>query len=297
MVDYKDKLNWSKELAERIKKDYDPYAVVVGLTTGSDSNVALKLATMFFDVNAAFTCDTTISAIETLENCERVSKDVYGLKHIVRQPSYGGKSQNKDTYFEIVKQHGFPGKTKTAHNWMYRWLKDHTVNSIMASIRKRKRNRNIVIISGARRHESKRRMGSSKDVTIQNNNKSNIWVNICNEWTDSEVSAFARDFGIDQYRSPISKIMGMSGECFCGCYSSKGELNELKIASPSTYEKIDYIYNWMINNTDMDWDWESGPTDYFMAKKRGQMLFFDKPESQMIMCSTCMNNTNYKDND
>ena len=284
MSDYKDKLKWSKELADRVKKDFEPYAVIVGLTTGFDSNVALKLATMLFDVDAAFTCDTTIAAPETLKNCEYVSKDVYDLKWICKAPPYGGDKENSNTYFEVVKKHGFPGKTPSVHSWMYRYLKDHTVGGIISSIRKRKRNRNIVIISGARKHESVRRMGTSKDVTV---NGSNIWVNICNEWTNSEVNAFAMDNDLDRLRSPISKSIGVSGECFCGCYAKKGELTELKYASPSTYEKIQNIHKWLKENTDKDWGWESGPSEKYQLEKNGQLNLFT--ESKMIMCSTCMN--------
>lgn len=79
---YEDKLKWSKELADRVKKDFDHYAVIVGYTSGTDSNIVLKLATMFFDVTAAFTCNTTIAAIETLQNCERVATEIYKLKYI-----------------------------------------------------------------------------------------------------------------------------------------------------------------------------------------------------------------------
>ena len=286
MIDYSDKLNWSKELSERIKKDFDPYAVIVGLTTGFDSNVALKLATMFFNVDAAFTCDTTIAAPETLKNCQKVANEVYGLKWICKKPSYNGIQENPNTYFEIVKQHGFPGKTKTAHNWMYRWLKDHTVSSIITDIRKRKRNRPIVIISGARKYESVRRMGTSQDVTINGNN---IWVNICNEWTNEEVHAFAEDNDLTKLRSPISKAIGMSGECFCGCFAGKGELNEIKFASPSTWDKLDRIDKWLKSNTSMNWGYEQSPPKSWTLEKHGQINMFT--ESNMIMCSTCMNNT------
>ena len=283
---YKEKLLWSQDLADRVKKDFKPYAVIVGLTTGFDSNVALKLATMFFDVTAAFTCDTTIAAPETLNNCQKVAEDVYKLKYIRRQPPYGGMAENPNTYFELVKRHGFPGKTKTAHAWMYRYLKDHTISKIISNIRKGKRNRPIIIISGARKYESVRRFGTSTDITIQGNN---IWVNICNEWTNSEVHAFAMDNNLDKYRSPISKTIGISGECFCGCFAGKGELNEVKFASPATYEKINYIHEWLKQNTDKDWDWESGPSKQYTLEKYGQLNMFS--ESNMIMCSTCMNNT------
>lgn len=284
MNDYQDKLRWTKTLCERVKKDFEPYAVIVGLTTGFDSNVALKLATMFFNVDAAFTCDTTIAAKETLQNCEYIAKEVYGLKWICKAPPYNGIEENHNTYFEIVKQHGFPGKTKTAHNWMYRWLKDHTVSKIISSIRKNKRNRPIIIISGARKYESVRRMGTSQDITIQGNN---IWVNICNEWTNSEVNAFAEDNKLSEYRSPISKTIGLSGECFCGCYAEKGELNEIKIASPSTYEKITHITKWLQDNTNFYWEWEESPPKKWILEKHGQINMFSA--SNMIMCSTCMN--------
>lgn len=282
---YEDKLKWSKELADRIKKDFNPYAVLVGYTGGTDSNIALKLAIMFFDVTAAFTCNTTIAAIETLSNCERVATEVYNLKYVSKMPPYGGIKENPDTYFEIVKQHGFPGKTVTAHSWMYKYLKDHTVSSIVSSFRLRKRNRPIVIISGARRHESVRRMGTSEDVTIIGNN---IWVNIANDWTNSECHAFAVDNKIDDLRSPISKCIGISGECFCGSFASKGELNEVKVASPTTYEKINYIQKWLQENTKYYWGWEESPPKSWTLEKRGQLNMFSP---QLVMCSTCMNNT------
>lgn len=284
IMDYKYKLEWTKELCDRIKKDFKPYAVIVGYTGGFDSNVALKLATMFFKVDAAFTCDTTIAAKETLDNCKNVAEYVYKLRYIRRAPPYAGLEQNHNTYFEIVKKHGFPGKTKTAHNWMYRWLKDHTVNKIISSFRENKRNRPVVIISGSRKYESVRRMGTSQDITIQGNN---IWLNICNEWTNSEVNAFATDNKIDRYRSPISKSVGVSGECFCGCFAQKNELKEIKIASPSTYEKIMYIDKWLKNNTNMFWGWEESPPKSFTLEKHGQLPLFSP---DMLMCSTCMNN-------
>jgi 3'-phosphoadenosine 5'-phosphosulfate sulfotransferase (PAPS reductase)/FAD synthetase len=282
---YKEKLLWSQDLADRVKKDFKPYAVIVGLTTGFDSNVALKLATMFFDVTAAFTCDTTIAAPETLNNCQKVAEDVYKLKYIRRQPPYGGMAENPNTYFELVKRHGFPGKTKTAHAWMYRYLKDHTISKIISNIRKGKRNRPIIIISGARKYESVRRFGTSTDITIQGNN---IWVNICNEWTNSEVHAFAMDNNLDKYRSPISKTIGISGECFCGCFAGKGELNEVKFASPATYEKINYIHEWLKQNTDKDWDWESGPSKQYTLEKYGQLNMFSE-SNRRIWC-TCVKN-------
>lgn len=195
-VDYSDKLNWSKELADRVKKDYNPYAIIVGLTTGFDSIVALELSNRFFDLDAVFTCNTTISAPETLKQCEYVAKNVYGLNHICKTPPYNGKEEHSEVYFELVKQHGFPGKTKTAHSWMYRYLKDHTVSKILSSIRNKKRNRPIVVISGARKWESVRRFSTSKDISRNGNN---IWVNICNEWSDSEVSAFAEENGLKSY--------------------------------------------------------------------------------------------------
>lgn len=281
---YEDKLKWSKELAERVKKDFDPYAVIVGFTGGTDSNIALKLATMFFKVDLAFTCNTTIAAIEALENCEKVVTETYGLKHICKCPPYNGIEENPDTYFEIVKQHGFPGQKHSVHAWMYKYLKDHTISKIVSSIRKRKRKRNIIIISGARKDESIRRMGTSEDITIIG---SNIWVNIANQWTSSECHAFAEDFNIQHLRSPLSRSMGISGECWCGSHAKgEGELKELKIFSPSTHEKIQLITA-ELEKLGFNWKWWQKPHKSRFLEKKGQINMFSP---QMIMCSTCMNN-------
>ena len=283
-MSYTDKLKWSKEIADRIIKDYNPFAILVAYTSGADSNVALKVATLFMPVSAAFTCDTTISAIETLRNCERVASDVYGLKYITKFPPYAGLKENPNTYAEIVKRHGFPGSTDTAHAWMYRWLKDHTVSRIISSIRARRHNRPIVIVSGARRHESKRRWGTSEDITIQGNN---IWLNIINDWTDQDCYEFTRDNDLDRYRSPISHAIGLSGDCFCGSFAQPGDLLELKIASPTTHEKIIGLQQWVLDNTTMQWTWEEGPSKYQIKEKHGQLNLFTP---NMLLCSTCINN-------
>lgn len=167
---------------------------------------------------------------------------------------------------------------------MFRWLKDHTINSIVSSIRNRQRNRPIVIISGARKYESKVRWGTSENITVIGNN---IWVNICNQWTDDELAAFAIDFNLSKLRGPISNNMGISGDCFCGAYANKGDLIELKYESPTTYEKITNIQNWIFNNTNMRWTWEEGPQKRYIMEKHGQLNMFTP---NMLFCSTCMNN-------
>ena len=281
---YEDKLKWTKELCERVKKDFSPYAVIVGYTGGKDSNIVLRLATMFFKVDAAFTFNTTIAAPETLKKCESVAKDVYGVKYISKMPPYNGVEENPDTYFELVKNHGFPGSTDTAHNWMYRYLKDHTISKIVASFRNRKRNRPIVILMGARKEESARRMGTSDDITIIGNT---IWVNIANLWTDSEMAAFAEDFKINEHRSPISIGMGISGECFCGSFAGgPGELQELKFWSPATYDKIIGITRFL-KSIGFNWEWYESPNVHYIREKKGQLNMFSP---NLIMCSTCMSN-------
>jgi hypothetical protein len=96
------------------------------------------------------------------------------------------------------------------------------------------------------------------------------------------------DNKIDELRSPISKCMGISGECFCGAFASKGEKTEIKIFSPTTFDKINMIREWLLANTDMEWDWDESPPKGRAMEKLGQQNLFSP---QMIMCSTCMNNT------
>lgn len=278
-----DRIKWSKDLIDKAILEHRPYAIIVGLTTGGDSLVAFHVAKMLCTVDACFTCDTTIAAHETIKNCQDVCEK-YKTKWICKAPPYGGLQENNNTYFELVRQHGFPGKTKTTHNWMYRYLKDHTVAKIVSSFKQGKR-RPIIIISGARKHESVRRFGTSKDITV---NKGTIWVNILNEWTDSDMQEFKTDNRIDDERSPISKIMGISGECFCGCFAQKNELMELKCASRDTYNKIVGIQKWLTENTKMKWGWEDSPPASWIQEQKGQLNMFS-PE--MLFCSTCMNNS------
>lgn len=281
---YQEKLLWSEELARKVKLDFNPWAVLVGFTAGADSNIALKLASMFFPVTAVFTCNTTIASLDTLSSCESAARN-YGHNYICRCPPYNGLAECNDTYEQLIKRHGFPGQTKTAHNWMYWYLKDHTVSRIVSSYRRRVRNRVVVIISGARQDESIRRMGTTQDITVKG---STVWVNLCNRWTASECHAFEAEYNLSSYRSHCSRTIGISGECWCGAFAPKGQLNELRFAAPDVYEKLSRLRSWLIANTQFNWDWDEGP-----PKKRDML----KPPSptfspNALMCSTCINNSN-----
>lgn len=281
---YQEKLRWSRELAAKVVRDFDPWAVLVGFTSGGDSNIALKLASMFLPVTAVFTCNTTIASRETLQKCEEVANS-YRLPYICRCPPYNGWKEHPHVYTELVKKHGFPGQTKTAHNWMYWYLKDHTISRIISQYRRRKKQRVVLIVSGARSDESVRRMSTTQDVTIKG---STVWLNICNAWTASECATFEATYDLKKNRSKCSTIMGISGECWCGSFAPQGQLEELRFVSPDTYYQIVEIRKWLLTNTSFYWNWDEGPP----KRKSSSIVLPALCSPGLIMCSTCINNKN-----
>lgn len=120
-------------------------------------------------------------------------------------------------YDEIVRQHGFPGPA--AHRFMYVRLKERAIEEL---IRRNKSNRldRIMLLTGVKHDDSKRRSGyGGRAITRKG---AQVWVNHM-YWADrSETYHYIKHHNLP--RNPVAEEIGMSGECACGAFASKGEL-------------------------------------------------------------------------
>lgn len=136
-------------------------------------------------------------------------------------------------YRDWVLERGFPGPAM--HQMMYINLKERRVDEFIRE-HKTHRRHNIGILSGARRQESKRRMGTAQPYTKR---RSQIWINPILYFGEDDKARSETRFNIG--RSPVSRELGMSGECLCGAMSDGDGPKELAALAAFYPETADYI--------------------------------------------------------
>lgn len=167
--------------------------------------------------------------------------------------------QSKSTYEHFIRERGFPGPGM--HQWAYVRLKErcvrmicnqHTYDKPIKSGRNRGGLRqaklNVALITGCRKHESERRMGTVEPLKIGESspktgkvsNRYRYWVAPCHDWTTEDQMAFMD--GFDLPRNPVKLTpIGMSGECFCGAFAKPGELDMIRRYVPDVAAEIDRL--------------------------------------------------------
>lgn len=109
---------------------------------------------------------------------------------------------------------GFPGPAQ--HHRAYQRLKERQIRKLVASKKTRRTDR-VLLVSGVRRHESKRRASRphvSRDGAA-------VWANPLTDWTDEQMRAYRREHDLPV--SDVAALMHQSGECGCGAFAAPGE--------------------------------------------------------------------------
>jgi 3'-phosphoadenosine 5'-phosphosulfate sulfotransferase (PAPS reductase)/FAD synthetase len=123
---------------------------------------------------------------------------------------------------------GFPGPGRGGHRAAYVRLKERALERMVAELKARHapgdRLARVALLTGARRHESRRR-SMTQGIDGWRLRRSQLWVNPLNDWTDDEMAAYQRDH--DLRPSDVAALLHRSGECNCGAYMSVGELEDV----------------------------------------------------------------------
>jgi 3'-phosphoadenosine 5'-phosphosulfate sulfotransferase (PAPS reductase)/FAD synthetase len=166
---------------------------------------------------------------------------------------------------------GFPGPA--LHRYYYQRLKDRRIADIIAYAKTgHRRSDRVMLVSGVRQLESRRRMGY--DDPIQRRGAA-VWVNPLFYWS--------KDLVLDRIerrmRNPASCLMHISGECLCGCMARPGELDEIRFWFPDTAARIDALAR-RAHENGFHWEWGGGgrPKDWLERR--------DAP-ADMPLCSSC----------
>lgn len=274
------KKEWTRRLIDLVNKKYNPSTYCWLFSGGDDSLTVGEVVSEFQNINYAIHCDTGTGIPET---------QFFVREHCIKKqiPLIIERPHLKDSYETYCLEYGFPGKNDTQHFEMYKRLKDHGIDRAISQIRKGKNIGKVVLISGARKEESKRRMGSAVNITEEGNL---IWVNFINEWKKSECIDYLQNRNIE--RSPVVKILGRSGECNCGVYADREiELPLLKEHFPSFYKTLMVLEERVIANG-FPWGWAEDIPHGLQKYKNGQQFINGfEPDwvHKMKMCTNCIN--------
>lgn len=168
--------------------------------------------------------DTTIAIPETIDFVKEYCAEMgWDLEIITR-------SDKVKTYDEFVLKYGFPNSA--FHNVTMFELK---WKPIREWVMKRK-DAGVVLCSGVRSKESKRRMVNTQKYQRDKSCKHMRWCAPIHYMSNSEVWEYANKHGLK--RSPVYETLGMSGDCLCGAFSSRGEAELLELFYPEFAERI-----------------------------------------------------------
>lgn len=268
MSDLQAKIAESVEILAKASEEHNPIEMWAGFSGGHDSVcVAHLMATQMPDqFSGTFHANTGIGVEATRQYVRDLSRNQgWPLREI----------KTTESYQRIVKGIGFPGAAY--HRIMYARLKDRPV---MQHLRERKaghhRRTRILLATGIRNDESRRRMGYS-DTTTRTG--SLVWVNPLLHWTHDEREEYIAQTKLP--RNLIADKLGMSGECLCGAYAKPGELERVRSVDPSIAAEIDRL------NTEIvpihGWGWEDSPPRGHVTPREEMRAVLAKAP----MCAAC----------
>ncbi len=198
---------------------------VWAMFSGGDDSLACALVTSQAEkFRGCVHLDTGIGIEETREFVRETCK-AQGWPLLV----YRAKDCGQD-YDELVVERGFPGPAM--HYKMYSRLKERPLRAFIREHKTRRHDR-LVLSTGARSHESTRRMGHAQP---ERRDGVVVWANPLHLWRKSTCIEFIERRGVA--RNEVVQVLHMSGECLCGAFAKPGELDEIAAWYPATAARI-----------------------------------------------------------
>lgn len=168
---------------------------------------------------------------------------------------------------------GFPGAP--LHFLYYCRLKDRRIADLMRAL-KRHRSERVLLSTGLRQQESRRRMGYNSPITRE---RARVWVNPLFYAVKDDVLDI-RDAAKLPHNSVVD-CLHMSGECLCGAMNQPGELAEIRFWYPDAAAYIDQISDLTIA-AGFPWAWDA-PARVRAPLRAGQTYL----DGFAPLCSSC----------
>lgn len=139
-----------------------------------------------------------------------------------------------DRYETFVLRHGFPGPAQ--HGRMFQRLKERSLRRHLKSVRTGRRDR-VMLVSGCREAESRRRMGTAEPIQRVGNT---VWCAPCVSWQSSDQHSYMEQHALPRNR--VKDLLCMSGECLCGAFArGREELDEIALWFPDVAARIERL--------------------------------------------------------
>lgn len=133
-----------------------------------------------------------------------------------------------DNYDDIIRKYGFPGPGK--HGMIMNLLKGRGVRKF------KRRHPDGILASGTRINESDRRFINTKPISVW---EGAVVLTPIYELTTEKTWHFFRSTGLQ--RSPAYQTLGISGDCVCGAFAQKDELDKLNYHYPCLAKRLESL--------------------------------------------------------
>jgi hypothetical protein len=120
---------------------------------------------------------------------------------------------------------------KTGYTLMYNRLKERCIARLLRDHKDGRRP--VVLVTGVRRKESRRRMGH---IVSEQREGRRVWCAPLCDWDDRDKEAYAARHSLPV--NEVAKRLCMSGECLCGAFARPEELAEIRAVCPETHDYI-----------------------------------------------------------
>lgn len=186
--------------------------------------------------------------------------------------------KDKDSYRAFVLTQGFPGPAQ--HYRMFQRLKERCLEQARSEVVKNPYRERILFLGGRRRSESARRA----TITTWDRKRSMCYASPLTMWTKLDLNTYrlmAGDVPVNQ----VSDLIHMSGECLCGAFAEKDELDMISAWFPKVREQIEELEALIADRDDIPeprrtWGWGAYRRDLVAMKQQGRF-------KSGAMCSSC----------
>lgn len=256
-------------------EEYRPSSVWALFSGGSDSLTTTHLVSKLVPDFKVAHVNTGIGIKATREFVIRTCKQYGWPLTVFKTP---------ESYEDLIAKHGFPGPRM--HNKMYNRLKDRCIEQLVRDNKRQTRDRSkrfdrILLVTGIRQDESKKRMGY---VNAVNRRGAQVWCNAIFDWSSDKKERYIADNNLET--NPVSGILGYSGECLCGAYAvgSNGSTERHLIDTffPEEAMELKRLEGVAAKNGHF-WKWHEMPPKFVKEIRVGQ--------SYMPMCFNCLTKT------
>lgn len=242
-------------------KKYNPAEIFIGFSGGGDSLLCANIVMELYPEAKIFHANTGIGLKKTRQfvrsYCKKKGWDLVEIR---------AKEDCGQDYEQMVIEYGFPGPG--LHHKMYQRLKERCIQKLHRDYKKKRGNK-ILMATGIRHDESQIRAGYKNSIIDVVGGV--VWVNPVYWFSGQDKHDYLKRNNIET--NPVSDKIGMSGECLCGAYAHKGELDLIRLVEPETAQYIEELEQ-RVWDAGWHWGWEQAPSRQAILEKHGQQNMF-----------------------